>query len=308
MPPLPPQLRPKPLIPGDRVAILSPSGPVLPEHLELGLKVLKSWGLVPTVLNQTFARHARGYLAGSDEQRLEALRVALTDPSYRAVIFSRGGYGMMRLLPKLNPSWLRDDPKLLVGFSDITALHLWAASQAGVTTLHGPVLKSFALHTAQDAAQTLERLRCALFGLPDEATITQLRCISPGQGQGPLIGGNLSLVAALLGSPYCPDLEGALLCLEDVGEPDYRLDRLLTSIRLHLGSAKLAGLLLGDFTDCAGVYVAQQELDAFLAELASDFDAPTIAGLPIGHASPNLPLPFGVTARLDATAGTLSWA
>lgn len=304
---LAPMLTPKPLVEGDQVAILSPSGPVLPEHLELGIKTLERWGLKPTVLPHAFARHPRGYLAGSDTQRLEALKAALTDPSYRAVIFSRGGYGMMRLLPQLDPRWLRDDPKPLVGFSDITALHLWAAACAGVTTLHGPVIKSFALHASEDASQTLERLRGALFGLPYDATIKQLTCITPGKARGRLLGGNLSLIASMLGSPYCPDLEGALLFLEDVGEPDYRLDRLLMSVRLHLGTRKLAGLLLGDFTDCAGVYVEQPQLDEFLAELAREFGVPAIQGLPVGHARQNVPLPFGVEAHLDATAGRLSW-
>ena len=299
-----PLVRPAALRAGDRVAVASPAGPVTPELMELGVETLESWGLEVWLHDSVYDRHA-GYLAGPDRQRLAALQEVFDTPEIKAVIFSRGGYGTMRLLPDLSTDRLRESPKLLVGFSDITALHLQVAGTAGVATLHGPVLKSFRLHE-DDAHQSLEHLRRALFGQRHaQWAVDGLETVREGRATGRLLGGNLSIVASMLASPHCPDLNESLLLLEDVGEEDYRLDRLFTTLRLSQKARRPAGLVLGDFTGCAGAYVDQQDIRDFVNQLALEFECPVVTGFPAGHGSRNVAVPMGVQATLDAGRGRL---
>ena len=301
-----PLIRPPSLSAGSRIAILSPAGPVIEDHLTPGLELLESWGLVPVVLEQTLARsERRGYLAGSDAERLAALEDAFYREDIDAILCARGGYGTTRLLEHLDPEKIREHAKLLVGFSDITALHLYLCHVARVSSLHGPVLKSIRLHH-EATDPSLEHLRAALFGERREFTIDGLNPVRPGSATGTLLGGNLSLVQAMLASPYAPPLEGAILFLEDVTEPDYRLDRLLTSVRMARGANKLAGLALGTFNGCGGVYIEEDAIPRFLQEIAAEFECPVATGLPVGHTAPNIALPLGTRATLDATAGTLT--
>jgi muramoyltetrapeptide carboxypeptidase len=308
---MPRLIHPPALQPGDAVAVVSPAGPVTRELLEQGAATLESWGLDVRLDDTAYARRKQaGYLAGDDDARLGALQDALANPEVKAVISSRGGYGTMRLLPSLDLSAFRDQPKLLVGFSDITALHLYVAAAAQVATLHGPVVKSFALH-GDDPHHSLDQLRDALFGdRPAQPMIEGLRDRSAGRQakkvtRGPVFGGNLSIVASTLSSPYCPDLNRAILVLEDVGEEDYRLDRLFTTLRLSTKASRPAAIVLGDFTGCEGAYVSQDAIADFVAGLACEFDCPVVDGFPCGHASRNVPVPFGVMATLDTEQGTL---
>lgn len=305
-------IHPPSLRPGDTVAIISPAGPVTPELLAHGVDTLESWDLRVRVHPSTYARRQpAGYLAGEDAQRLKALHEVFRDPGVAAVLCSRGGYGAMRLLPGLmDPAFtqsFRAHPKLCVGFSDITALHLYFAGILGVATLHGPVLKSFGLH-AEDSFGSLSHLRAALFGARDAChrlRFDGLRCVRPGKARAPVFGGNLSLLASLVGSPFCPDLNDTIIFLEDIGEEDYRLDRLFTTLRLAQKSARPAGIILGDFSGCAGAYVQDANIDAFVAQLAAEFGCPVLADFPTGHGGRNVCVPMGCVARLDAEAGTL---
>lgn len=295
------------LEPGDRVHIVSPAGPVVPELLEEGIDRLRQWDLEVIVDEAVYQRRPPyDYLAGDDQARLQAFVDAWSDPKCRAIICSRGGYGAMRLLPQLDINALISQPRLLVGFSDITALHLYVAGIGGLATLHGPVLKSLCRHD-DDPHRSADRLRQALFATSERpAPWTGLRTICNGAATGPVFGGNLSLLVALLATPYAPSLDGAIVVVEDVGEDDYRVDRLLTALRLSQNTA-IAGLVLGDFSDCDGVYVADDDIDEFLAHLGAEFDCPVVAGAPVGHGGRNVPFPIGVDAELDATAGTLSF-
>ena len=300
--------QPDALRPGDRVRVLSPAGPVIPELLDQGLSTLQNWGLEVLVDHQTYHRRPPyDYLAGDDRSRLHALTRALDDPHCKAIICSRGGYGAMRSLPQLSPERWRANRPLLVGFSDITALHLFLSSRAGLTSLHGPVVKSFGLHDS-DPHQSLRHLRDALFGRTSApAPFENLCTIRGGRVTGPVYGGTLSLLVALLATPYCPDLSGAVLILEDVGEADYRLDRLLTSLRLatEANDSPLGAIVLGDFLNCEGVYVESGQLSDFVATLADDFQCPVVANAPVSHGSSNRCFPMGVTATLDGDEGTL---
>ncbi len=284
---------PEPLTPGDTVAVVSPSGPVLPEHLAFGIQTLESWGL-RVRLYEPYERSDHGYLAGEDDHRAEQLATALADPDVKAIFFARGGYGSMRLLDSVEYH-----PKLLVGFSDITAIHLAFATR-GIATLHGPVVKSFGSQKAD-----LPALKDAVFGGRDDLNMQGETAIK-GKTDGVIVGGNLSLVQALAGTSSMPRLQNAILCLEDVGEADYRLDRLLVSLRQTLADNPPVGLVLGHFTNCGGVYVNESEINNLLTKLAREFDVPTIIDAPFGHAHRNWPLPIGAPATLDATAGTLT--
>jgi len=281
-------LKLEPLKRGSRVAVVSPSGPVLPEHIEFGLETLASWGLEADVID-AFARD-RGYLAGSDSLRLSALHRAFSG-EYEAVFCSRGGYGATRIVADLQPisnPWL-------IGFSDITALHLrfWDS----LPCVHGPVLKSFL--SQPHGTNSLRRL---LFDAP---TQRRFECtpVSDGTAQGRLLAGNLSVLVSCLNAPWFPSLEGRILLVEDVGEADYRLDRLFTSLRLSQRGQGLSGLILGDFNGCAGVYVDDAAMPDFLMRLAREFNIPAVSGFPSGHVDRNEPVRLGSMARIDGATG-----
>lgn len=300
-------IHPPPLSAGSSAAVVSPAGPVTPEIIEPGLETLRAWGLEIDVDDAVYACHPeRGYLAGTDAQRLEAVQRALDHPDHGAVIFSRGGYGTMRLLPELDFDGLRESPKLLVGFSDLTALHLHVAGSVGVATLHAPVVKSLRLHEAGD--ETMRALRDALFGRRDPPFCwSHLETVRAGTARGPLFGGNLTLLSQMIGSPYCPDLAGAVLLIEATGEEDYRLDRMLTALRLSAKAGDPAAIVLGEVLNCGGAYVDDEGASGLAREVAAEFDCPVVAGAPSGHDSRNVPAPMGVEVAVDAHAGEVAF-
>ena len=294
--------RPPPLATGSHVRVLSPSGPVTPEIVSYGAGILESWGLRVTFDERAFERHR--YLAGDDAARAAALNDALRDDDVDAIVFSRGGYGAMRILDRIDWAALRDRPRPLVGFSDITAIHLAALRHANVATLHAPVVKSFSSQEAD-----IESLRRALFGEPREIEIP-VQGLAAGRARGPMVGGNLSLVVAMLASRHLPDLEGAVLFVEDVTEEDYRLDRLFTALHASHSFEKLAALVVGEFHECGGTYVTEHEIRGFVEELTAELGTragiPVVSGFPSGHGSRNLPFAHGATVEVDAERGVVT--
>lgn len=287
-------LRPPPLRPGDRVAIVSPSSPVDRELVGRGVARLAE--RYSPVLDAHLFDSTR-YLAGPDAVRAESLRAALAAPDIRAIFCSRGGSGGGRLLPLLELT--ASPPKLLVGCSDVTVLH--AALQAhGRTSIHGPVVTQ----AADQPQAVLDRLFHLLEGRPPLA----LDGASPlvgGIAEGPLLGGNLSVLVTLLGTSWMPDTRGAVLLLEDDGEQPYRLDRLWTHLRNAGVLAGLSGIALGDFTNCErrGADFSVRDV---LRSLAEETRLPCAVGFPVGHGPVNMPLCLGTRVRLDADAGTLT--
>jgi muramoyltetrapeptide carboxypeptidase len=242
-----------------------------------------------------------GFLAGDDARRLAELTDALDDESVDAIVAARGGYGATRLLPRLDLERVSAANKLLVGFSDITALHAaWA--RAGLRSIHGPMVA--ALGRAEPA--WVERWIAAVEGAPF-AVASGLETIAPGgMVEGPLVGGNLAVLAALVGTPYAPPLDGAILFLEDVGEAPYRVDRMLTTLR-HAGwMERVGGVALGLFTDCHPRADGRTVTDV-LRDRLSDLAVPVLAGLGAGHEPDNQEIPLGATARLDPGRGTLTF-
>jgi muramoyltetrapeptide carboxypeptidase len=297
-------LRPPALSPGDRVVLVSPSGPIRREQLDRAFALLAGWGLSVTLGRHTLDRH--GFLAGTDADRLADLDEAFRDPSVRAVLCTRGGYGAQRIVDGIDPAPLRRDPKVVLGFSDITALHLALWRLAGLATLHGP-----ALTLATDPpAGTVASLRAALFGTdpvlvradPAEPTAA---VSTDGTATGRLLGGNLSLLAASAGTADLPELTGAILLVEDIAEPPYKVDRMLTHLDRAGLLSKVAGVAVGQFTDCPG---ANPSVPDVLAERLHKLGVPVLGGLPIGHGTIRHTVPLGTRATLDADAGTLTVA
>lgn len=291
------------LPPGSLIGVVAPAGPVAPERLAAVPALYEGFGYRCRIFPGCSQRS--GYLAGPDAQRLADLHAALSDPEVAAVHAVRGGYGCMRIVNGVNTALLRARPKPLIGYSDLTALHaLWA--RAGLPTLHAPMAASDLLLAGREAD------RDALFallqgGLRAGDVLAPALEPSPlhvgGRAAGRLVGGNLSLVAALLGTPWAWDTRGALLFLEDVSEDLYRVNRLLTQLRLAGVFDAAAGIVLGSFTEAESPTALLQSL---LQPLCERQRKPLLAGWPAGHGTPNRPLPLGLQAVLDADAGTLT--
>jgi muramoyltetrapeptide carboxypeptidase len=287
-------LRPPPLRPGDRIAVVSPSSPVDRELLGRGVARLAE-RYTPVLDGHLF--DADRYLAGPDAVRADALRGALGDPETRAVFCARGGSGAGRLLPLLDLS--AQPPKLLVGCSDVTVLHAALQSHER-TSIHGPVVTQ----AADQPQLVLDRLFQLLEGgFPPP--LTGAIPLVAGVAEGPLLGGNLAVLATLLGTSWFPDTRGAVLLLEDDGEQPYRLDRLWTHLRNAGVLAGLAGIALGDFTNCERPGADFTVRDV-LRSLAEETRLPCAVGFPVGHGPVNMPLCLGTRVRLDAEAGTLT--
>jgi muramoyltetrapeptide carboxypeptidase len=240
----------------------------------------------------------RGYLAGDDDSRLEDLHTMFRDPDVRAIFCTRGGYGTLRLLHRIDYDLVRQSPKILVGYSDVTALLLAVHVRAGLVTFHGPMVREMA---GGDEAN-LPFLFDILGGQPGrEIPLTGTSIFFPGEVEARLLGGNLSLLCHLIGTPYFPDLRGALLFVEERGEPLYRIDRMFTHLALSGHLDGVAGLLGGEFADCGPM----QDLEGFFEDLASRLRIPTVLGLPAGHGRKNLTLPMGAPVRLSTDGRSL---
>jgi muramoyltetrapeptide carboxypeptidase len=244
----------------------------------------------------------RGFLAGDDARRAEEWREAVADPEARAIFCARGGYGAMRILHAVDPARLAEAPKALVGFSDVTALHA-ALNRGGVATVHGPVVTQLG-RAPEDALRHLEALlfedpsHPGAWGVPAPgAGLVAARTVRPGRATGPLLGGTLTILAALAGTPFAPRLDGAILVLEDVGEKPYRIDRCLTQLRLAGALTGLAGVAVGRFTACddGGLLAVDVVREAILA-----LGVPAVEGLPVGHEDANFAVPLGAKATLVA--------
>ncbi len=293
---LPPTLKP-----GDRIALIAPAGPVTEATIETALRRCHDFGFEPMPGSAIRARTR--YLAGRDEERAADIVAAIRSDA-AAIWALRGGYGTMRTLEHVDLEALLDRPRAFIGFSDNTVIHL-ELLRLGLVSFHGP-------HSGyRDFTATTDRVfRSLLMGsgpagvlpLPDGCAPVTL---SPGVAEGPLVGGNLAIMAAVCGTRYQPDTRGALLFLEDVGEPAYRIDRMLMQLRLAGLLDDLAGVALGDFSPPDPLPDDEPPVLDVIAELLEPLGVPVLAGLPFGHERENWTLPVGVTARLDASAASL---
>ncbi len=306
-----PVVLPPKLMPGNRVALVAPAGPLLEkDDLTRAEELCRALGYEPVLGKSAYARH--GYMAGNDEERLADLNGALVDPSINAVWCIRGGYGSLRLLDQVDYAAIARHPKVLIGFSDVTALLNAVMRLTGVVTFHGPVARASMpafnrwhferVLTSTEPPGRLGRLPQPPDTLvPREDRIVTLR---GGVAEGSLAGGNLTLLQCLIGTPYFPELAGAILFLEDVGEDLYRVDRMLAHLRLIGALRGLSGVLVGRFTKLnrSGADGALG-FDEVLAEYFGPLGIPVAYGFPVGHIDAQWTLPLGVRARLDADTG-----
>jgi muramoyltetrapeptide carboxypeptidase len=285
------------LQPGMRIHVIAPSSPFPVEDFERGVELLR--GRYEVEFEAAITERS-GYFAGSDERRARELIAAIEDDAVHAIVAARGGYGATRLLDRVPAALVAQHPKLLVGFSDISALHaLWA--RAGLGALHAPMVAALG---RADTARA-QRFMRALEG-ERPATLEGLSAIADGRARGPLLGGNLAVLSALIGTPYALPLAGCVLFLEDVGERPYRVDRMLTSWTQAGLLAQPRAIVLGAFSDAAkgqdGVSVEQ-----VLSERLGRLGIPVLMGVPAGHVEDNLELPLGAIVEVDAARGTLAF-
>ncbi|MDQ2991702.1 MAG: LD-carboxypeptidase [Candidatus Eremiobacteraeota bacterium] len=288
---------------GDAIALIAPAGPLASDaDLDAAVERVEALGLRAVRGEHVLGRH--GYLAGTDAERAADINAALRDPAVRGIFAVRGGYGTTRLLDLVDYDALRADPKVLLGYSDLTALLNVCTARAGVVTFHGPVIAL--------ALGPLERawLQRAMFSDVPVGTLAVERpcAIRAGRARGRLAGGNLSLMAAMVGTPYEIDCTDAIVFLEEVEEAPYRIDRMLTQLRASASFRRAAGIALGTFSNCDAPEDAAPErrLTYVLADRLVDLGMPVVAGAPIGHEGEQWTLPIGAYATLDAASGTLA--
>lgn len=304
----PPRLRP-----GDTVGLVQPAGFANDEFdLALASETIRAMGLVPRPAPHLADRY--GYLAGTDEARAADLNAMFADDDVRAIFAVRGGWGSARILPRLDWRTIRANPKLLIGFSDITALHLAIAAQAGFPTIHGPNAGANWGSLSWDAFRALvfdgATPSIAIPPASEDRLVQRAgraRTFRGGKATGRLLGGNLTVLSSLAGTPYLPDFTGAILFLEDVDEAEYRIDRMLTQLALSGVLRRVAGVVFGQCTRCAatgasfGGFTLSQVLDQHLTPLG----VPAFQGALFGHIADQFSLPVGVRAEIDADAGTI---
>jgi muramoyltetrapeptide carboxypeptidase len=308
-----PLIRPPRLAAGKRVALVAPAGPVLErDDLTRAEELCSALGYQPVLAKSAYRRH--GYLAGTDDERIADLNEAIRDSSIDAIWCIRGGYGSIRLLDRVDYDAMVRGPKPLIGFSDLTTVLNAITHVTGVVTFHGPVARASMSgfsrsHFERVLARTEPPGRLGRIPQPSGVLVPQEnRIVTLGRGtaEGPLVGGNLTLLQCLIGTAYFPELAGAILFLEDVGEDLYRVDRMLAHLRLTGALRHLAGVVVGRFTDLrrSGGDGALG-FDEVLANYLQPLGIPVAYGFPVGHIDEQWTLPLGTHARLDADAGEL---
>lgn len=307
---MPPVIKPPHLEPGQTIGLIAPSGTAQAggtvEAVEAARTRLGEQGYRTVVAPHAF--DARGYLAGTDADRAADLHAMFRDPEVHAVLCVRGGYGTMRLLEDLDYDLIRRHPKVFVGFSDVTALHVAFHRRIGLVTFHGPMAGALAQPDPHDLTHLLRAVSrpVPLGPLTNPAGGPAIEMLVPGIAEGVLVGGNLALLTALLGTPYQPAFDGAVVFLEDIVDHAYRLDRKLMQLRLAGALDEAAGIVIGECRLRDGPPEPALTVREILRDLIAPLGKPAIYGLACGHGTYHLTLPIGVRARLDAARGMLS--
>jgi len=297
------RIKPPALRTGDTVGVVAPAAAVDREYLERGVQELVRNGYRVKVSDLALARDR--ILAGTDEQRAAELMRFFRDPQIRAIFAARGGYGAGRLLPLIDFDLPRRNPKIFVGFSDQTFLINALMQLSGMVCFHGPMV-------ARDVAggvspRSMLHLRRLLAGEMEGFELRAAEAIHPGVAQGELIGGCLSIVVAMLATPYAPDFGGRILFLEDTGEKAYRIDRMLVQLRHSGVLSKVAGVVFGGMRSPGDPESERRLIREFAAEQTAGLGVPVLWGIAAGHGTENLTLPIGVRAQVDAAACRISF-
>ncbi len=290
-------IRPHGLQRGDTIGIVAPAGPFNKSPFDVGIKLINEMGFNTRIDPGVYERDR--YLAGGDAHRAACFNAMMADEAVQAVLCARGGYGTLRILDQLDYDAMVRRPKPVIGFSDITALHQVILMKTGLVTFHGPMVTTLAKLTGQGRQMWCD----ALTGRRGFSTLfSDLRVLKPGSAEGLLMGGNLATLCHMVGTPYGVGYSGGILIIEDVGEAPYRVDRMLTQMKLAGVLDGVAGLVVGRFEDCGRF----DEIDEIVLERIGDMDIPIFSGAPFGHGRENVIVPLGVPARMDADLGTVS--
>lgn len=302
-----PLRRPRRLGPGSVVGVAALSGPVREEDLSAGVATLESFGWRVRIAANVLAREPLLGLAGDDDARLAGYLALVEDPEVEAILFARGGYGVTRLLGRLPARTLAATEKLHCGFSDLTALAAFLRERCGLLSVHGPMV-------AADLSRPLDPLTAEWFPsllegrAPACLEVPGADVLVPGRAEGPLVGGCLSLLAAIAGTPWDFDYDGALLFVEETGEEAYRVDRMIGTLLSAGRLGRLAGIITGSMTRVTfGGAEDPGRLRALLLDRFAPLGVPVASGLPFGHAGPNVPLPVGALASWDGASRTLAF-
>lgn len=291
-------ITPERLVPGDRIGIVAPASVFEDAAFRKGADILREMGFLPVIPETLFQK--KRYLAGEDAHRAQLINSMFADDGIKAIFCARGGYGTSRILPHLHWETICRCPKIFVGFSDISVLLSALNGRCGMATFHGPVLTSLAVSDPETRAS----LRAALSS-PEPLTYApdQPVVFRPGTGRGPVTGGNLCTLCHLAGTAFAPETAGRILFLEDCGEPPYKIDRMLTHLRMCGWFDAPAGVMIGSFERCGEVSTILE----IMAEVFEDALFPVLGGFEIGHGARNLTLPMGIEAVLDADRGRLAF-
>ncbi len=290
---LPPRIKKK------RVGIISPASPIEPHDLQPALDFLRQRGYTFRLGEHVFSK--RNYLAGADRDRAADIHAMFQDPDLEAILCTRGGYGTLRLLPYLDFDLISSHAKILVGYSDITALLMGILARVGLVVFHGPMLSNpFIVEELNGMLDFLEAPKELEF------TLNSGMILNNGRAKGRLIGGNLTVLSHMIGTPYFPPYQDIIILVEERGEAPYRIDRALTHLRLS-EAKRIRGLVAGEFLHCGDEALIRESL----WEFATALDIPCVIGLPLGHGPRNQTIPMGMDATLDTYNGSFlveSWA
>jgi len=309
---IPRPLKPPKLRPGDTVALINPAGAVFDsEDIEVVKERLAALGLKSKVGRHALERY--GNFAGRDRDRAADINAAFADPQIKALLAIRGGSGCARILPLLDYDLIRKHPKIVVGYSDITALLLALNAKTGLVTFHGPVgISTWNEFTVSYFKRVLMEGKVVELRnpIPDSSGLVptdfRIRTVTPGKARGILLGGNLSVLVGLVGTPYLPDFKGAILFLEDVDELWYRLDRMISQLKLAGILDKLSGFVFGQCRNCSpGKGYGSLSFEDILNDQIKPLKIPAFAGAAIGHIKNKFTLPVGAEVEIDANAGII---
>ncbi|MDD4565070.1 MAG: LD-carboxypeptidase [Eubacteriales bacterium] len=305
-----PIIRPKCLKHGSRIALIAPSSPADSEKLMLAVDSVKFLGMIPVLYPSAKMKH--GYLSGADSARVSDINNAFFDPTIDAVFCIRGGYGVTRILDKIDYRMISKNPKLFLGYSDITGLHVAINQLSNLTTLHSPMpsrgwktLDSITLRSLTDNIFSTKPIGQTPF-IEGEA----FEIVNSGVAEGPIVGGNLSLLAATLGSIYEINTKNKIIFIEDVDEKNYKIDRGLTALALAGKFKDCAGIILGTWSGCGDPDLPPENnlsLHQIISEVVKPFGKPTINNFRAGHIYPQISIPMGARTKLDADKGTVAF-
>lgn len=299
---MPKLLKPPRLRAGDLIGVVVPASPMKHDRLENGIRYLENLGYRVKLGKHT--HQETGYLAGRDAERADDINRMFRDPKVKAIFCARGGYGTPRLLSRLDYRAIKANPKIFVGYSDITAIQLAMLRHAGLVTFSGPMVASEmakGIHSFTEENFWRILTRPEPFGNLVRPAGGHYHTISRGRAAGPLLGGCLSLVASLIGSPHFPNVQGSIFCVEEIGEAPYRIDRILAQLREAGILRQIGGFVLGQMTDCVPTDdEPSQTIDDLMRDFIKPLKIPALAGLDYGHVDVKYTLPFGIRAELRA--------